>query len=374
MSRTSNRTTRVLLASLTLFGCAGTGGVNDPGRPPTLYGLPGVVDSVRNTAPLDRTHWGVGAYDPAADRMLLRVNVDRHFIPASNMKLVVTAVALGRLGPDFRYTTSVHAEGLTGGTASSIVVVGSGDPTMSARFHDAPLMALRALADSIQRSGVRRIDGPLVIDASYFDARRIHPTWEIGDLNWSYAAPVSAFAVEEGTITVVVRPGAALGDRASIEVIAPPGLVTIDNGVTTDTAYARNDVGFIREPGTDDLTFSGHVPLTAAPDTFQITVNDPSRFAGHALAALLRDRGIELGDSVVILTQDTPEPVAGRWDTEQPRFQRIASIQSPRMAEIVEAVLEPSQNWIAEQVLKTLGAVHGAPARGRRESRSSGAT
>lgn len=355
MTRPFIRTAPILLATLTAFGCASGAARPDAARPPVLFGLPGVVDSVRHTPPLDRTHWGVGAYDPAADRMLLRVNVDQHFVPASNMKLVVTAVALGTLGPDFRYTTRVFAENARDGAASALLVAGAGDPTLSARFHGEPVAALRMIADSIAASGVRRVDGPLVIDASYFDAQRLHPTWEVGDLDWSYAPAVSAFAVDEGTVLVTVRPGGTAGEPGRVDVIGPTGIVQIENQLVTDTAFGRNSVGFVRDLRTDSFRFTGSVPLSAEPDTFRIPVGDPARYAGHLLRTLLADRGVAVGGEVVVL-----ERTDARWNRELARFQPIASWTSPPLAEIVEAILEPSQNWIAEQLLKTLGAERGA--------------
>lgn len=331
---------------------------SDPTRN-VLLGLPGVVDSVRHSPPLDRTHWGVGAYDPVADRMLLRVNMDRHFIPASNMKLVVTAAALDRLGPDFRYTTTVHAENLTGGTATSLLVSGSGDPTMSARFQGAPLAALRQLADSIAAAGVRRVDGPLVIDATYFEEQQLHPSWEVGDLDWYYAAPVAAFAIEEGVVALVLTPGAAAGDTVIVTALAPAGLINVENLVLTDTAYARNDVAFVRTPGTNDFRFTGRVPVHAAPDTVLITTQRPERFAGEALKAVLRERGVEVVGEVVVVDAGSDEAERGRWNAQLARFQPVAARVSPPLSEIVEAILEPSQNWMAEQLLKTLGSRFG---------------
>jgi D-alanyl-D-alanine carboxypeptidase/D-alanyl-D-alanine-endopeptidase (penicillin-binding protein 4) len=359
MIRTARSLPALVLVCLST-ACASGGATSDPGRPPVLLGLPGVVDSVRNSAPLDRTHWGVGAYDRDADRMLLRVNLDRHFVPASNTKLVVSAVALDLLGPDFRYTTTIHARDLRDGTASALVVRGTGDPTLGARFHgDMPMAALANLADSVVASGVRRVEGPLVIDATYFGDQTIHPTWEIGDLDWYYAAPVAAFAVEEGTVVVLVLPGASVGAPARIDVISPQGVVSVVNGVTTDTAFSENTVDFTRAPGTNEFRFFGSIPLNAEPDDYVITVHDPARYAGHALRGLLAQRNIEFTDSVIVLDWRTGA-LPAEFDVTTGGYAQVAALESPRMADIVEAILEPSNNWIAEQVLKTLGAEHGA--------------
>ena len=344
----------LLVALVVSYGCASSTAQVD--RPPILFGLPAVVDSVRNTPPLDRTHWGIGAYDVAADRIVLRVNVDHHFVPASNMKLVTAAVALGTLGPDYRYRTRVFADNLVDGTASALVVRGSGDPTLGARFHGGRrLGAAEALADSIVAHGVRRVDGPLIVDASYFDDQSIHSTWEIGDLDWYYAAPVSAFALEEGTLAVAIRPAPNVGESAIVEANAPDGLIAVHNLVATDTAFSENTIEFLRVPGTNAFRFSGRIPVTAESDDYVLTVVDPAGFAGGVLAGMLAERGVTV-DSVVVVRSGAG---ANHLNTQLARFTEVAVLESPRMAEIVEAILEPSNNWMAEQVLKTLGAERG---------------
>lgn len=354
MSRSHVRRT-LLLALLVTSGCASRTAPVE--RPPVLYGLPGVVDSVRNTPPLERTHWGIGAYDVAADRMVLRVNLDHHFVPASNMKLATTVAALGLLGPDYRYRTRVFADNLTDGTASALVVRGSGDPTLGARFHGGhPMAAAAALADSIVARGVRRVAGPLVVDASYFDDQTVHPTWEIGDLDWYYAAPVAAFAMEEGTLTILVHPGAAAGDTATLDVIAPAGTIHVENDVVTDTAFSENTIAYERVRGANVFRFSGRIPLRAEADGWELTVADPATHAGRVLAGMLAQRGVTV-DSVLVVQRGSS--AAAHWNTQLARFTEVAVLESPRMADIAESILEPSNNWIAEQVLKTLGAEFG---------------
>src|SRR5690554_4884785 len=85
---------RLALVVPLLAACASAPGVR-PGAP----SLREVADSAIAAPPLDRTQWGIEVYDPERDRVLYRLNPEKHFIPASNMKLVTAAVAMGELGP-----------------------------------------------------------------------------------------------------------------------------------------------------------------------------------------------------------------------------------------------------------------------------------
>ena len=133
-------------------------------------------------------------------------------------------------------------------------------------------------------------------------------------------------------------------------------MVLVQNDVTTDTAFSENTIGFLRVPGTNAFRFSGSIPLHADSDAYELTVVDPSRFAGQVLAGMLAQRGVSV-DSVIVVRRGSADVSA--WNTQLARFTEVASLESPRMAEIVEAILLPSNNWIAEQVLKTLGAEFG---------------
>lgn len=313
-----------------------------------------VVDSVTSTPPLDRTHWGIEVYDPAARRTVYRLNADRHFIPASNTKMVVTAVALGELGPEYRYRTEILALGVGAedSIAGSLIIVGRGDPTLSSRFHPTGPTPLEMLADSIAGAGIRRVAGDLVVDASYFDDALINPTWEVGDLAWSYAPPVTAFGIEEGTFRLVLEPGDRPDQPAKVTVLGPEGAVTVRNLAVTDTTGDRRRIDVASLPGANALVMTGTVPLGARPDTMTLAVPDPADYAGRAFVAALEARGITV-DGRVRVVYDTLEARALRTTAPQ---RRVATWNSAPMSEIVAAILQPSQNWIAEQVLKTLGA------------------
>ena len=333
---------------ITLAGCGPA--IAPPSLPAPPKPLAAVVDSVVSSAPLDRTHWGVLVVDAASGRELYRHDAARHYIPASNTKLVVTAVALGLLGPDYRYTTTVRAGALRADTAAVVVVRGSGDPTLSARFFGARHAALDSLAHAIRRQGVHAID-TLIVDAGRFVDEHIHGAWEVGDLPWSYAPPTAAFAVEEGTFPLVVAPGSYVGAPASAHV---PGTAAqpVVARVTTDTTGARTRLRIDYLERIDTVYVTGTIGLGAPPDTSSLAVTRPAHFAATAFGEALGRAGVAVG-AVVVATDSAESRML------EARTTPVVEHASPPMSDIVAAILRPSQNWIAEQVLKTLGAEHG---------------
>jgi D-alanyl-D-alanine carboxypeptidase/D-alanyl-D-alanine-endopeptidase (penicillin-binding protein 4) len=401
MTSPTTRRLRVfgLLALSLAAACAPAATAPAPAGPAQLQrDFVRTADSIVSTPPLHRAHIGILVYEPATRRVLYSHNAERHFVPASNEKLWPTTTALHELGPDYRYRTPVLALGFDrqSGSANALVVVGSGDPTFSARFIPEPtaataagapaaqlseeeryrrdLWVLERMADSVAAAGVRRVSGDLIVDASAFDEAIIPGTWTFGNLNGTSAPPTGAFIVTEGIFRITVAPGAAVGAPALITPRAPAGVVPVANGVVTTGAGSPREVSNARGPWSDSLRFRGTVGLGANPQTSQLPMTDPVRFAAHAFADALRARGIGIEGSVRIVG-DSAEATAlraGRIDgrtSTQPLGQQDAAATLPvhevtawtsaPMSEIVAAILAPSQNWIAEQLLRTLGAEKG---------------
>jgi D-alanyl-D-alanine carboxypeptidase/D-alanyl-D-alanine-endopeptidase (penicillin-binding protein 4) len=310
-----------------------------------------VIDSVLATPPLDRTLWGISVLDQASGEVVYERNSNRHFIPASNTKLVVAAVALGTLGPDWRYDTPVLL-GLPRDTIPDLLITGRGDPTWSRRFYPDATAPLDSIAAMVARAGFHRIRD-VVIDATWFRDALVHPTWEISDLPWSYAPPIDAFAIEEGAFRVIVSPGARPGEPARITT-ALPGTQPLRSSIITDSMGAPTRISVDYMERSDTIVMRGTIAALAAPDTSNLAVISPAHSAALALQGRLQERGITVAGAVRVLrdTAAAAEYVA-RMDTA---FQVIGHMRSAPLDSVVAAILRPSQNWIAEQLLKTVAA------------------
>jgi D-alanyl-D-alanine carboxypeptidase/D-alanyl-D-alanine-endopeptidase (penicillin-binding protein 4) len=354
-------------ATICFFLLAGCASANTQPSPASTIiaarGLAETIDSIADAPPMQHTTWGIEVVDQQTGRILYQRNGDRHYIPASNTKLVVTTVAMGMLGPDYRYRTPVLAGTISGtGVVNGLVITGTGDPTFSARFWGTPYAAAIAFADSIYAAGVRRINGPLVIDASRFTDAPINGTWEVGDLPGGSAPPVGAFAMEEGLFRVVLSPGPAAGATVTASLPSWPSYNVVESQpmstvrVHTDTAGARGtlDVDYLARR--DSIYFSGRVPL-GRPDTGTYSITDPPLYAARAIAAALDAKGVNILGGVRI-ARDSASASEAR-NALGPSIHTIATMTSPPLSDIVSAILHPSQNWIAEMLLKTLGAEKG---------------
>ena len=175
------------------------------------------VNAIVSSPAVSRAHWGVSVVNLDGSPVYA-LNDGQFFEPASNAKLLTTAATLALLPPHTTWTTNAVTQGELDGYGNlhgSVILQGAGDPTMSGRSYpyldkterpNPPLMALQSIADQIQASGVKVIDGDIVGDDSWFPWERYGSGWAWGDLEWSYGAPVSALTVNDNVVYLNLPP------------------------------------------------------------------------------------------------------------------------------------------------------------------------
>jgi D-alanyl-D-alanine carboxypeptidase/D-alanyl-D-alanine-endopeptidase (penicillin-binding protein 4) len=317
------------------------------------------IDARLAAAPLGRAHVGVLAVDARTGQTLYARNADRWFVPASNQKILISAAAWSLLGPDYRYRTELRAEGrVEGGRLDGhLVVHGSGDPSLSPRYWPSGVAALDALADSVRAAGIAEVAGKLVVDVSAWDSTTVAPTREVDDLVVRAGATGGAFAIDEGELTVIVQGAASPGSPAGVSwsPAGAPGFVT----ATLETAApdAGRRVLARYHPETRRIVVEGAV-RPHETDTLVFAQRDPVRVAAAELAAALERRGVMVRGGWDVRWDPSTDEAAWEAGRSVPvrGGELLAALESPPLAELVAGVLEPSQNWMAEQLVRTLGA------------------
>ena len=318
-----------------------------PAAPPAASRLTERLRAVLDEPPFDRALWGVAIMDPSG-RLVFERNSDRLFVPASNVKLVVSAVATALLGPDYRFRTSVYAAGtVDGGTLSGdLVLYGRGDPSLSDRYYPTRFTAFEGLADGLRASGITRVAGDVVGDASWFDSLTIHPSWEAYDLSWWYAAPVSALGFNDNSVDFRITPSLP-GLPPQISFAPDLGMVQFTNRARTVPVDSPRTLDFQRLPGGNVIYAVGDVPMDMRPRTENVSVQDGALYAATAFRAALASRGIEVTGRVRA-TYDPAAYAAARVSAP------VAEHTSRPLPDMIEPILRDSHNWYAEMLLKTM--------------------
>jgi D-alanyl-D-alanine carboxypeptidase/D-alanyl-D-alanine-endopeptidase (penicillin-binding protein 4) len=302
--------------------------------------------AVLDSGALARVHWGIAVRDARTGTLLYGRDAERLFIPASNLKLVVAATAAHHLPADFRYRTSFLATGpVRGGVLQGdLVVHGRGDPTISGRYQPELMALLRAFADSLRVHGVTRITGGIIADETEWPHEPVHGEWEAYDLNWWYAARVGPLGFNDNAIDFRVAPG-AIGQPARITWQPQSRAFTFRNDTRTIAAGGPATLDFDRVPGTDSIYAYGDIPAGTSARTESFAVRDPAHYFASVLSEVLAAAGVTVGQGVQLVRPPRPEP----------RGTLLFEHQSPPLPRIIGPILQTSQNWFAEQLVRTLG-------------------
>lgn len=257
-------------------------------------------------------------------------------LPASTNKLVTGAAALSILKPDFRFTTKVyvdHRPDADGTVNGNLYIVGAGDPSLS-------LEQVWLLAHGIRIAGVRRITGDLVGDDSFHDQVRFYPEW--GEQSHrAYHASLGALSVNWNTIAFWVRPGARIGDSARITLAPhPPGLKIIGKIKTVEGYENKCYMGLKN----NRALVSGTIGIHARPKPTYHAIHNPLRYALSAIRDQMQKEGIEIRGK-------------NKPGKQPERAKLIHEHQSDELSKIIRQLFLFSNNFTAEQILRTLGAV-----------------
>ena len=299
MQVSTRRILRVLIsavAPLALNGCVTVMRTVHPGS--SQAELRHTIDSLTAQAEFRNANWGVLIVNPRTGDTLYSRNAGKLFMPASNMKIITSAVALTLLGPDYTYKTTFLADGPVHDSLldGNLLVIGRGDPTISDNMRGLATTVMDTLADSVRAHGIRQVTGSLARVGNAFPDSIHGYGWEWDDLGEYYGAGVDELIFNEGMAPTTLRP--------------PPDTVR-------DSLYS----GPAKDPATGYLN----------------AFND----------ALVRKQiTVEAG----VLDSILPTPI--KMDT-------LFTFVSLPMRNILPALMKPSQNQIAEILLKTIGLERG---------------
>jgi D-alanyl-D-alanine carboxypeptidase/D-alanyl-D-alanine-endopeptidase (penicillin-binding protein 4) len=326
---------------------------------PPLTTLPALQAAISNRIAQPRfaaATWGVKVVSLDTGRTLFEHNAGTLLKPASNAKLFTAALALDRLGPDYRIKTSLYARAkpTRGGTLwSDLVVYGRGDPSFAARFHGGDYgRSLQPLIEAVARTGLRHVRGDLVGDESYFRGPPLGSGWMWDDLQHYYGAEVSALTVEDNVADLVFLPGARVGDPCRILTLPQTRYVAFSNRTVTAAAGHPRRIELHRPMWENVLYAFGQLPLGDPGYTNAVAVHDPARWSVTLLRDALARRGIRVSGTV--RTRDW------RAQEAQPRdyagWTELAAVPSPPLTNLLAQMLKPSQNLYAQLLLLQVGA------------------
>jgi D-alanyl-D-alanine carboxypeptidase/D-alanyl-D-alanine-endopeptidase (penicillin-binding protein 4) len=306
-----------------------------------------LLERFERSAPMRGARIGVAVAPLEGElQYLVSREPDRPLVPASNQKILLAAAALEQWGAAHRFETPMLAErplGPGGRLTGPLWVKGSGDPSLTTE-------QLWRMAEELRLTGVREIQGGIAVDVSYFDALRAHPDWAPLSRR-AYHAPVSAFAANYSSFRIEVVGAEKPGVPAQVRVAPELDYFHVASAVGTRSRGGPLllDVIPLPDQSGERVTVRGSLRAGRSPETFWRSVALPEVYAASLLRRMLEAQGVSVAGSVRI--GQVPDDAV-----------ELVRFKGAPLAEILRDLNKWSNNFVAEQLLKSLGAaVYGPP-------------
>jgi serine-type D-Ala-D-Ala carboxypeptidase/endopeptidase (penicillin-binding protein 4) len=292
--------------------------------------------------------------DTKNDSILYETSPMTCTVPASVQKLITSATGLEIVGPEFRFTTSLWANGdLSNGKISGdLVITGGGDPTLGSEYFCDKKDRKKFLSDwvsLIKKKGVDTITGNIVADPYIFPDQDVPGSWLWEDIGNYYGAASSGISIYDNIFEIQFSVPSIAGRTAEIIKIEPeiPGL-TVKNEVQS-SVIQRNQTNVFGSPFDSYRLINGTLPAGSGIFPVKAAVPDPALLLASELKKMLED------SSVVILGGINKRQLSPFEMIDTSKI--LVLWQSPPLKDIISEMNKESVNLFAETILREIGQV-----------------
>lgn len=314
------------------------------------------VDSMVSDPQFSNAHWGVLIFDGERGDTLYSHNADKLFMPASNQKIVTSAVTLTQLGADYRWHTTVLLRGVKREHTfvGDVVVNGTGDPSWSDAMRNGEAMTSFApIADALAARGITKIQGKLLAEGNAFSDATTGFGWAFDDFDSAYSAPIDELLLNEGFFTLTARAGRKLAGTLSVTTkpttAYPKVIVKAVARERDDTLSGRHPVQVNWDSTAMVVEVTGTLPMGDSV-RMEVPYRHPNDAVLAAITETLKLRGIKFVPLKRSAVRKTP--LRGIVAMRAP--DTLVVLTSPPLRDALKRMDKPSQNQLAELLYKTV--------------------
>ena len=293
-------------------------------RPQSYQTLDSVIANWLKRPDLQNSVIGIEVMELPSGRTLYSLNGNKRFVSASTCKVITTACAYDTLGANFHYSTRLYGTGVETPkkVVGNIILQPSQDPTLSRDD-------IRQMFVSLAQKGLNQIDGSLFVGSIPGGFDHWITGWLTEDWGQEWMPPSSNLAIDkniaQGNVVLKSFKNINLGPDTAYNAASQALLLAGESAAWVECNPSANTLSFYRSPG-----MSPGAPLVVANPT-------PYNEAVSATAA--NDAGVHFGNRQYKDKVSYP----------------IVEHQSKPLSVIIQACLKRSDNFYAQQMLRTLG-------------------
>lgn len=270
------------------------------------------------------------------------LQADRLFTPASLMKIASLSAFYYYYPQDFRFQTQLLSSAPIQKTIlqGDLFFKGGGDPSFTSED-------LWNLVNVFSRSGIKKIQGNIVIDNSLYKKR----IYMLPFFNQrSYTAPAIASSFNWNSVVFWIRPASQAGKPAQIYTDPENSFVKIVNRVQTTASNKKSNIVIkrIKQSSKGEVfRISGSIALHKKEMVKYSNIQNPSFYTGHNILNFLKQRGIELTGQVQLGSCSN--------------CRALAQVQSKPLNFQTYNMMKYSNNLVARMLTTYLPILKGAP-------------
>ncbi|MEW6430907.1 MAG: D-alanyl-D-alanine carboxypeptidase/D-alanyl-D-alanine-endopeptidase [Myxococcota bacterium] len=303
------------------------------------------LQSVIDQSPLGTARVTVQVQSLDDGTVVFARDADELLNPASNVKLYTAAAALTQLGTEYRFETEfLTPSDFKEGKTKILYIRGKGDPTITTE-------RLYGIVSELVHAGLREVQD-IVVDDTWFDADREPPGYDQESGDKAYLAPTGALSLNWNTVGVYLRPGDTVGSAGAIELEPASDYFVVEGQLATGTKTQRRftvSSSVDRDRVRQKITVDGVVPVEKGTWSQWRKIDQPALYFGFTVKELLKQRGVKVKGRV-------------RAGTVPPGQKMLYVAVSDTLDVVLKKLNKHSSNFVAEQLIKTLGAEkRGAP-------------
>lgn len=297
---------------------------------------------------IEQAHYGFIIKELGESGNIIKAHQNnKSFTPASVMKLVTTATLLSKRTPEFRYETQLSYSGkiVDSTLQGHIIIQGGGDPTLGSKeFFADPYEWFETGVEHITKSGIKEIDGSIIVDASVFDKRPVSGKWIWEDIGNYYGAGTYGLSCFDNAYHLFFRK-TAIDEVAQVDSVSAYACDLQFESHVTGANNQKDEAYIYGSPWGLEKQIYGTIP--AGEKTFHIkgALPNPPLTAARMFNFFLEKADIKVKQDAHVSWKKTTEPTRHIW-----------TWHSPQLREIVRVTNKYSNNLYAEHLFKSLSA------------------
>ena len=282
----------------------------------------------------------LGIYVEDDGKKVVDINAGKLMLPASLTKVVTGGAILTKLPLNIKFVTELWSKAPIDGESlkGALCIKGGGDPSFVSE-------KMWYLVNEFTRSGVKTIEGDILVDASRFDSELFDAGRDSVRVDRAYDAPVSPISFNWNSVNVYIRPGLKENEPARVFLDPINDYLELENKTKTvaKSGVKTIDVSRVKMGLRDKIIVSGSISQNAGEAVVYKSISNPTLWTGHHLKQFLLQRGIIVKGNIK----------EGQCESDS---KILAKVDSKYLNEMTSDMLKFSNNFVAEMLAKNLAA------------------